>query len=324
MNRAMRNYLLLLFFAVITMASYGQPVPAVDENIPYLQTFGNETSQEWGDDDFTQIIFFSVPKDYSKPIYIRVYDPDCGGEIDEIHGSWDTKTTFSVYGGKGACSEDARKVKLVGNYKSGNLLNSKVFTENSKMDKQWFTFGPFNPSEGEFLPEYGGCVFKVIIEGTSGDDGNLYRLFLSTSASANQSVEGANAFYFKYKFRMHEDQNEVSHIYPYIDDKVITLRQGNFDWDYDGTIRIISVAKNGEVMKTSLNNDWATSQHRVVEAEKNTSYDIQLIKNKSEKIKNNNVVIYLQNQYGTALPFYSIPIGGIPKYKYTISIKPKK
>ncbi len=320
----MRNYLLLLFFAITLMASYGQPVPAVDENIPYLQTFGKETSKEWGDDDFTQIIFFSVPKDYSKPIYIRVYDPDCGGEIDEIHGPWDTKTTFSVYGGKGACSEDARKVKLVGNYKSGNLLNTKVFTENSKMDKQWFTFGPFNPSEGEFLPEYGGCVFKIMIEGTAGDDGNLYRLFLSTSASANQPVEGANAFYFKYKFRMHEDQNEVSHIYPYIDDKVITLRQGNFDWDYDGTIRIISVAKNGEVMKTSLNNDWATSQHRVVEAEKNTSYDIQLIKNKSEKIKNNNVVIYLQNQYGTALPFYSIPIGGIPKYKYTISIKPKK
>lgn len=320
----MRISLFLLLFTLVASTAFGQPVPAVDENIPYLQTFGKETSTEWGDDDFTQIIFFSVPKDFSKPIYIRVYDPDCGGAIDEIHGPWDTKTTFSVFGGKGACSEDARKVKLAGNYKSGNLLNAKVFNSDAKYDQQWVTFGPFNPSEGEFLPEYGGNVFKVMIEGTSGDDGNLYRLHLSTSATNNQAIEGANAFYFKYKFRLHDDQSEVSHIYPYIDDKVITLRQGNFDWDYDGTIRIISVAKNGEVMKTSLNNDWATSQHRVVEAEKNTSYDIQIIKNKSEKVKNNNVVVYLQNQYGTALPFYSIPIGGIPKYKYTISIKPKK
>jgi hypothetical protein len=51
--------------------------------------------------------------------------------------------------------------------------------------------------------------------------------------------------------------------------------------------------------------------------------DIQLIKNKKANIKSNNVVIYLENQYGELLPFYSIPIGGIPKYKYNIGIKPK-
>lgn len=318
--------LLLLTITILGAISLkAQPVPAVDENIPYLQTFGKETSTEWGDDDFTQIIFFSVPKDYTKPLFIRVYDPETGGDIDEPKGPWNTKTTYSIYGGAGTCSnEDARKIKLTGNYKSGNLINSKVFGDEAKYDKQWYTFGPTNPSEGELLPDYGGNVFKIIIEGTSGDDGNLYRLFLSSSATENRPIEGAFAFYFKYKFRMWDDANEVSHIYPYIDDKVVTIRQANFDWDFDGTLRIISVAKNGETMKTSLNNDWATSQHKIVPAEKNTSWDIQMIKNKTEKIKSNNVVIFLQNQYGTAMPFYSIPIGGIPKYKYTISIKPKK
>ncbi len=32
-----------------------QPVPAGDENIPYLMTFGKEGATSWGDDDFSQI-----------------------------------------------------------------------------------------------------------------------------------------------------------------------------------------------------------------------------------------------------------------------------
>lgn len=319
----MRKVFISIVLALSAGSLFAQPVPGVDENIPYLQTFGKDSSIEWGDDDFTQMIFFSVPKDFSKSLYLRIYDPECGGDVDEPKGPFDSKTSYLVYGGAGACSnEDARKGKAIGNYKSGNQLYSKVFTNESKYDKQWFTMGPINPSEGELLPDYGGNVFKVIIEGTGGDDGNLYKLFLSTSPNENKPVEGAVAFYFKYKFRLHDDPNEVSHIYPYMDDKVVSVRQANFDWDDDGVIRIISVAKNGEVMKSMGNSQWGISTHKVLSAEHNTSYDVQFIKSKTEKIKSNNVVFFIQNQYGAAMPFFSVPIGGIPKYKYSISIKP--
>ena len=96
---------------------------------------------------------------------------------------------------------------------------------------KWYSFGPINPTEGEYLPKEGGHIFKVIIEGTSGDDGNLYRLFLSSSPTENRSVEGAFAYYFRYKFRMHDDVNQVSHIYPYIDKDIVSIKQANFDWD---------------------------------------------------------------------------------------------
>src|SRR5512137_3012039 len=79
----------------------GQPVPGKDENIPFLVTFGKDGKTSWGDDDFYEIFFFTIPKDYKKPLYIRVFDPDCGGENDEIQGEFNTKTTFSVFGGKG-------------------------------------------------------------------------------------------------------------------------------------------------------------------------------------------------------------------------------
>lgn len=320
------NWLIgLLFTTVSLQVLQAQPVPAVDENINSLVTFGKDGETAWGDDDFIQIIFFSIPQSYQDPIFIRVYDPDTGGTFDEQKGAWDTKMTYSVFGGKGACSnDDAKRIKRNGNYKSGAMLGSRAFAEDPRYDGKWYSFGPFNPSEGELLADYGGNIFKIIVEGVNGDDGNLYRLFLSTSKDENRPIEGAFAFYYKYKFRMHDNVNEVSHIYPYIDDRVIAIKQSNFDWDNDGVLRIVSPSKNGEKMAVSGDNVWATSLHTVGKDDINSSLDIQMIKNKSANTKNNNVVIYLENQYGELMPFYSIPIGGIPKFKYSIGIKPKQ
>jgi hypothetical protein len=62
----------LLGFPVLGRLS-AQPVPGKDENIPFLVTFGKEGKTSWGDDDFYQIFFFSILKDYTKPVYIRVF-----------------------------------------------------------------------------------------------------------------------------------------------------------------------------------------------------------------------------------------------------------
>jgi len=321
-HKHMKYFLFVIMF--LPFISFSQPTPTVEENIPYLVTFGKEGSTKWGDDDFCQIFFFSVPETQKEPVFIRVYDPDTGGEIDEQKGDFNTKISFSVYGGKGCISnKDARTTQPTGSYKSGNLLSSKTFGINNTYDKNWYSFGPFNPTEGELMHEYGGYIFKIIAEGISGDDGNLYKYYLSTGSDKNNPVEGGNSFTYEYTFRLYNDFKSVSHIYPYIDDKVISLKQSNFDWDNDGAIRIISVAKNGELCKVSGDANWASSEHIVVKEEKGTSYDIQFIKSNSLQ-KNNNVVLYVTNQYGELLPFYTAPIGGVPKYKYSIGVKTKK
>ncbi|MFP4059990.1 MAG: hypothetical protein ACOCW8_00710 [bacterium] len=308
-----------------TLEGYSQPVPAEDENIPFLMTFGSKAETSWGDDDFSQTFFFRIPEEHKTPIFIRVFDPDTGGEIDELNGTFDTRTTYSVYGGKNCWSEeDAQSPDPVGNYKSGNLLSTKTFGVNPRYDNNWYTFGPFNPTEGEYVQHWGGYVFKVIAEGISGDDGNMYRYYLSTSANENRSIEGGNAFAYEYSFRMHNNPNEVSHIYPYIDDKTYLVKQSNFDWDNDGFIRIVSVARQGQLEKVSGEDNWVESEFKVIEDEKNTSLDIQFIKRKSPPVKNNNVVIYVRNQYNELLPFFTIPIGGVPKYKYKIGVKRKE
>ncbi len=313
------NYILLLLTTAIVCNS--QPVPAPDENIPYLMTFGKKAATSWGDDDFVQVFFFQIPKNYAMPFFIRVYDPDCGGVVDELGGVFDTKTVFSVYGGKGAYShKDAQSVNPEGNYKSGNMLATKTFDADPKYDQQWYTFGPFNPTDGEYIDMFQSNIFKIIIEGIEGDDGNLYRFYLSTQMNANKPIEGGNAFAFEYTFRMYDDPNQVSHIYPYIDNRTISVKISNFDWDSDGFLRIITVARNGKMLEASAENNWVTTDFKVFNEELNTSFDIQFIKKKVPPVKNNNVVIFVTNQYGENLPFYTIPIGGVPKYKYKIGV----
>ena len=319
----MKKYLfIILFLLKAGLTAVSQSAPAVDSNIPFLVTFGGVSLTSWGDDDFIQIFFCVIPPSQKDPVYIRVYDPDTGGDLDELKEEFNTTVNFSVYAGKGCWSDtSAQSIHPKGNFKSGYLLSSKSFGADPKYDKKWYTFGPFNPSEGEYVEKLGGRVFKVIAQGISGDDGNLYKYFLSTSPDENVAVEGGNFFTYKYHFRLSDDQKRVCQIYPYADDKTISIQVSNFDWDNDGIIRIFSIAKNGIPCDVSAEDNWTVREFPIVAEEKNSTLEIQFIKNKVLLVKNNNVVIAVRNQYGISLPFFVVPIGGVPVYTPKIRMK---
>jgi hypothetical protein len=239
-----------------------------------------------------------------------------------MKGEFNTTVKYSIYGGNGAWSnDDAKNVDPVGNYESGNLLGSRSFSQSSRFDQEWYSFGPFNQKEGEYSEKLGGYVFKVIAKGISGDDGNLYKYFMSTDRKENRAIEGGNVFTYEYTFRLSNNQNNVSQIYPYLDDKVTSVKIQNYDWDNDGFIRVVSVAKRGEIMTISMEDEWKENILPITENERNTSMEIQFIKNNTQHIKNNNVVVIVQNQYGEFLPFYVIPIGGRPVYNPSLRMR---
>jgi hypothetical protein len=318
----MKQSILVLMFLLAVISAQAQPIPAADENIPFLVTFGKQSNVSWGDNNFSQVFFVAVPVNEVKPFYIRVFDPEVSGSFDEVKGDFNTTTTYTVIGGKECISNhDARNIDPKGNYKCGTQLASKTFINDAKFDGQWYTFGPFNPKEGELAPEYGGYIFKIIAEGVSGDDGNLYRYFVSTSGKENIPVEGTNCFTFQYTFRLSDNPSDVSHLYPFVDNKVVAVKISDFDHDNDGVIRIVSHARKGEFAKISGDNEWSYTEHPITDKEKNSSLDIQFIKNRNNPAKNNNITIYITNQYNELLPFYVIPIGGVPKYRYEIGVK---
>ena len=319
----MKRYALVISFILSTgIGLFSQSAPAIDENIPYLITFGGNAQTSWGDDDFCQIFYCIIPPSQTGPVYIRVYDPDTGGDLDELKGEFNTIVNFSIYGGNDCWSDTAAQVlKNSENNKSGYLLSSKSFGNEPKYDKKWYSFGPFNPSEGKSVEKLGGRVFKIVAQGISGDDGNIYKYFLSTSPNENIAVEGGNWFTYKYHFRLSDDQKHVSQIYPFVDDKTISIQISNFDWDNDGIIRIFSVAKNGILCDVSGDNNWVIREFPIVDEEKNSTVEIQFIKNQSIQIRNNNVEVIVRNQYGISLPFYVVPIGGVPVYSPKIRMK---
>lgn len=303
----------ILFFIVYLMAemtSLAQQVPSPDENFPYLVTFGNKADKTYGDDDFCQILFFVVPKKQSGSVYIRVFDADCGGKIDEIRSSYNTKTRFTIHGSGCYSTVDQENKGPVGGYKKGNILFSKTVGADTVYDSKWYSFGPINPVEGDLKPELGGYVFKVIIEGTEGDDGNLYKFFMSSKKDENQKIEGGNAFTYEYSVRLSEKKS-VSHLYPYVDVNTIAVKQHNFDLDNDAYVKIISMSNPGTKVPSSGDGDWKESSFPITDKDKNTSLDIQIIKTGDKR--NNNVVFSVTNQYGKNLPFYSIPLGVVPK-----------
>ncbi len=314
----MKTLLTIAIGLCVTTHTLAQQVPSTFEHIEYIVTFGKNSTKSWGDDDNVQIFFFVIPKTFTEPVYIRVYDPDTGGAHDESNRSFDTQTRFSLYGGRGAHSHpDARRIDPIGNYKSGLLLASKTFGNEARYDEQWYTFGPINPLEGEGSDQLGGYVFKMVAEGISGNDGNLYKYYLSVNANSNKDVEGSNAFTYEYSFRLPQSRKIITHLYPFIDDKVVSFTQHNFDFDKEGDVYIYSVAKNRHKGQPSPNNSWVKSKHEISEEEKNTTVDIQIVKNLDSR---NDMVMYLKNQYDEAIAFFSTPIGGPPKFKYKVDI----
>ena len=318
-NRALKYWYCLLGLVYFGYY-YGQEVPSREENIPYLVTFGANSEHSWGDDDFSQTVFFSIPKSQTKPFYIKVFDPEAGGELDEIDAGWDTKTKYSIYAGKEAFSnKDARNIDPIGNYKSGTLLDSKIFGSDNSTDKKWVAFGPYNPIQGEFVPEMEAYVFKVVIDGLNGNDGNLYRLALSIKSDVNIPVEGANAFAYEYSIRLQMDAGSVAHVYPFAENLVAAFKIRNFDFDYDGQMKLYSSVKNGHLVTGSGDNEWSISNHPIREEEKNKCLDLQIVKKGEFK---NDVVLYITNEYNVPVPFFAAPIGGVPRYKYKIKINP--
>ena len=305
----------------------GQEVPGRDENITFLVTFGKEGETSWGDDDFYQVFFFAIPREYNQQFYIRIFDPDVGGEHDEIQGDFNTRTLFSVYGGQGVDPDRNEESKGLDNgldYKGGNMLASRVFGDEPRYDNKYFSFGPFNPTAGDFNTKWNSYIFKIVCEGIRGDDGNLYRYFLSRDPENNVPIEGANAFTYEYTFRMWNDFKSVAHIYPYVDTGVIYIRLRNFDWDSDGNILVVSRYKQGIDVPISREDDWAESRIPIEPPEVGSSLDFQFHKRQGELVKNNNVVVTLENQRGDALQFFSSPIGGVPVYQTSIQVRKAK
>ncbi len=254
--------------------------PATTLEAGYVSTFGLNASGANGDDDRVQVIFFEVPDGTPGDLYFRVFDADTGGTIDEQHGgAWDTAITYTLRGYTGTYTHlgvRSHQPTLDG-IRSGKLLTQTVIGNDAAYDNNWrLIFGPYSAGDGELVG--GSRVLKLVVEGASGDDGNLYNVALSTDPLTNAAPDGSRIFAYSWTFPL--ASSSYQWLYPYVPFGTSNFAQYNWDLDSPaGTmtlhtpIRDIVVPGSG----VSGNSALASSSHPVGYGESGATWTVTMV-----------------------------------------------
>jgi hypothetical protein len=205
----------------------------------YLSTFGpGPGSSGAGDDDWVQVIFFEVPVSYAGPLYIRIFDADTGGNIDElVPPAWDTSIRYTLRGGAGAYTTSSARwahPDPAGISSGVPLAQTEIGPgPDPAYDSNWNLVFGFQATDGELVGS--SWVFKLVVEGLPNDDGNWYNVALSTVDNANTPPPDSRIFAYSWTFPLPRDVAQRPPLYPYVPAGTTTFEQHNWDLDYQTT-----------------------------------------------------------------------------------------
>jgi len=215
---------------------YPRPNPDItlDSDVAFITTFGPAAPSSAGDDDHVQIIFFEVPEvSPSDTLYVRIFDPDTGGANDGagLTPIGETVMSYSLRGGTGAYTDLAARSDHPGpaGINSGILITQIAIGVDAALDGTWLAL-PVNRDQGELVAGGTRRVFKLVIQGTAGDDGNRYQVAISTDPSNNLAVSGARVFAYSWCVMLPNSGDEVA-VYPYVPAGTSSFTQFNFDFE---------------------------------------------------------------------------------------------
>jgi PKD repeat protein len=184
------QWMLGVLGVVFSTLIYGQTLPLI--------TYGPQSPITEGDDDKVQVIFLQIPQETAGPLYLRLFDPDTGGDHDSWAGRWNSSIRFTLYGGAGASS--GREVHPDPEaLTAGKRLAQAIYAEDPALDDTWQTFAQLSPADGEATPD--GYLFKLVVEGLEGNDGNIFKVALSQSDKHNRPPPGLHMVSFAPTFR---------------------------------------------------------------------------------------------------------------------------
>jgi len=221
------------------------PSPDTTLETGSVSTFGPSALTGEGDDDHVQVIFFEVPASCGEQLYFRIFDADTGGggdaeTVDEPDSSttpydWNTTIAYTLRGGSNAYTHADARSSHPGpaGISSGTLLTQTAIGNDSAYDNNWdLVFGPFWADDGELVGS--SRVFKLVVEGVGGDDGNLYNVALSTSSSSNVAPADSRVFAYSWTFPLTAEVSQRPPLYPYVPQGTTSFEQHNWDMDYSG------------------------------------------------------------------------------------------
>ena len=128
-------------------------VAAQAQETPLTVIYGPGAATAEGDPDYREVIFLSVPEGSTERLYLRVFDPDAGGDHDLLYGAADdTETRYTLFGGEGAVTRAShRPASSPGPSSSppARCSASARSAANPALDSRWQTLFAVAPEQGE-------------------------------------------------------------------------------------------------------------------------------------------------------------------------------
>lgn len=216
------RFLIVLFLCIPAIALAGTNYRA------FLVTYGSSADPSEGDPDFKQVIFVHVPLSAALSVSIALFDAECGGEHDSSKGLWDTSTKFSLYGGAGITTSKTIREHLPtpADLTAGTLLASRTLGFAPILDNRWTQLGRVQLMSGERVGNE--AVFKIVIEGQKGDDGNAFDVGVFLDEGLTREVAGARVLSYAPTVRI-DDDALVAELRLRLNDGTSSVLVNNFD-----------------------------------------------------------------------------------------------
>jgi hypothetical protein len=255
------------------------PSPNTTLETGYLSIFGPSAPAGQGDDDHVQLIFFEIPDTYTGTLFFRIFDADTGGggiitdTIDKPVGLYDTTTTYTLRGDGGYTAGARSSHPGAGGINAGTQLTQTAVGANSTYHDNWnLVFGPYQASDGQLVGS--SRVFKLVVEGTSGDDDNAYNVALSANGASNIAPGGSRVFAYSWTFPLTSGTSQW--LYPHVATGTSTFDQHNWDMDNDGSITLHTPMRDGIAATVSGDGNEASSSQAVQTYEDGATWTVTM------------------------------------------------
>jgi large repetitive protein len=177
--------LLILLLGLVTLATS----QLVAQNHTNFVTYGYDANPNEGDNDFKQIFFIKMDEGTEDSVLIELFDADCSGDNDQSFNlKYNSEFKYSLYGGESAYT--AKSITLeYPNRKdlySGNKLKELITSNEIDYDNKWIPFTHINKNDGEYFE--GSYYFKLLVEGITGDDANVFNVRTVSSTPGKVSI----------------------------------------------------------------------------------------------------------------------------------------
>ena len=302
--------LLLASLIAATPVSAQQAKPI---DVPLLVTYGADAPTREGDPTHRQIIYIEIPDTLKERVYLRLFDPESGGDHDLLYGPANSETRFALFGGDGAFAGDRTTTDggKPADITSGTLLAEKNYTDDARTDGQWITMALVSPSEGEKRGDK--RIFRLNVEGKSGNDGNLYGVAISLRDRRAMPPAGVKLFSYAPTIRV-PNKTTLTELRFQVPDRETELSIDNFDAAY-GKLNL-TTAFRSVPLKPSGQDQWRSETVKLLPEEQGQPAAITL--QGGSEIPND-ATFYITVKADRFLPLDLPPFNWIPNRRPEIS-----